>query len=192
MSESRCLHCSKTFEPGLPASVNVGRQPELKEEVLSGKFFLRECPHCGEVNLVKGDFLYLDPGKELLVCLSDSRLNAPEELPGYVCRQVGAVGELIEKIKIADAGLDDIAVEMCKLVTAQELGKDVDLKFYSLDGADGEIIFAYPQDSRMEMVAVGFNVYEDCRGILGRNPSITTSAKGLCRIDKAWISQFFR
>lgn len=192
MSETRCLHCSKSFEPQLPPTVNVGRQPELKEAVLSGEFFLRKCPHCGELNLVKGDFLYLDPGKELLLCMSDSKFNAAGEVPGYVCRQVSSVGELIEKIKIFDAGLDDVAIEMCKLVTTQELGKDVELKFYKLDGADNELVFAYPQDAKMEMVAVGFNVYEDCRGILGRNPAILDSVKGLVKIDRTWLSRFFQ
>ena len=192
MSEKRCLHCSKSFEPQLPPTVNVGSQPELKASVLSGEFFLRKCPHCGDLNLVKGDFLYLDPGKELLVCMSERTLNAAGEVPGYACRQVSSVGELIEKIKIFDAGLDDVAIEMCKLVTAQELKKDVELKFYQLDGADNELVFAYPQDSKMEMVAVGLNVYEDCTAILGRNPSIHQSVSGLARIDKNWISQFFK
>ena len=44
----------------------------------------------------------------------------------------------------------------------------------------------------MELVAVGFNVYEDCAGILRRNPLIRESARGLATVDQAWLSRFFR
>ena len=44
----------------------------------------------------------------------------------------------------------------------------------------------------MELLAVGFNVYEDCAGILARNPQIRDAATGLAEIDQAWLSRFFR
>ena len=60
-----------------------------------------------------------------------------------------------------------------------------------MDGADGNLVFTYPKDGRMEMVAVGFNVYEDCRGIVERNPQIKEAARGLVRIDPDWLRRFF-
>ena len=72
----------------------------------------------------------------------------------------------------------------------QELKKDVPLRFAGTDGADGEMTFTYPQDGQMELVAVGFNVYEDCAGILRRNPSIK-HAGGFPIIDQRWIARFF-
>lgn len=60
-----------------------------------------------------------------------------------------------------------------------------------MDGADGEITFAYPQSGEMEMIAVGFNVYEDCAGIISRNQDLQASAKSEKRIDRVWISQHF-
>ena len=48
-----------------------------------------------------------------------------------------------------------------------EMGKDaLELRFLRLSGSDNEIIFTYPQDGEMKMIAVGFNVYEDCCRIL--------------------------
>ena len=81
---------------------------------------------------------------------------------------------------------------MCKFVTCQELKKDVALKFAGTDGADGEMTFTYPAAGQMELVAVGFNVYEDCAGILQRNPQIRDSVQGLACIDQAWLSRYFR
>ena len=43
----------------------------------------------------------------------------------------------------------------------------------------------------MQLINVGFNVYEDARGILQRNPSVRP-AEGFAQVDKDWIDQFFR
>ena len=101
-----------------------------------------------------------------------------------------SVGELVEKVKIFDAGLDDIVVELCKYVTLRELGRQVPLKFFRLDGADGEMTFTYPLDGEMQMLAVGLNVYEDCSGILQRNPVLREKAAGLVAVDATWLAQF--
>ena len=61
----------------------------------------------------------------------------------------------------------------------------------SLVKENGNLVFTYPKDGRMEMVAVGFNVYEDCRGIVERNPQIKEAARGLVRIDPDWLRRFF-
>ena len=95
-------------------------------------------------------------------------------------------------IGFSQSGLDDRAIEMCKYVTKQEAGKPgMDLKFLRLDGADNELVFTYPAAGQMELLAVGFNVYEDCLGILQRNSAIL-STKGFARIDGAWVNQFMR
>ena len=43
----------------------------------------------------------------------------------------------------------------------------------------------------MKVVSVGFNVYEDARGILGRNPSFRPDP-GFAVVDAAWLGQYFR
>jgi len=81
-------------------------------------------------------------------------------------------------------------MEMCKFVTRGELNKDVDLKFFQIDGPDHEIILAYPENEQMQMVQIGFNVYEDSAAILRRNPDLTEKATGLVRIDRQWLESF--
>jgi len=127
-----------------------------------------------------------------MLVLTDAPVNADGVPDGYTGRLVRTVGDLIEKVKIFDCGLDDIIIEMCKFITRQELGKDVALKFLKSDGADGEMTFTYPENGQMELLAVGFNVYEDCAGILSRNPQIRDAAAGLAEINQAWLSRFFQ
>ena len=185
-----CSSCGLTFEKEIFDLINVSDNPELKEKVISGEVFISECPHCGRKTVISSPLVYLDPKEMLLVVLSDNALSI-DDTQGYTARLVTKAGELIEKVKIFDAGLDDIAIEMCKYVTRQELGKEVSLKFLRMDGADNEIILTYPQNSQMEMLSIGFNVYEDCCGIISRNPSVKDAAKGLVKIDEAWLGLFF-
>ena len=186
-----CRSCGKQHEVEYTGSVNVSANPELKEKVRSGEMFLWTCPECGSANLLNLPFLYHNPGEKLMILLSPSPVRS-EDLPeGYTGRQVRSVGELVEKINIFDSGLDDIVIEMCKYVTCHELGKDVRLKFFKLGGADSEMTFTYPEDGQMQMVEVGFKVYEDCAGIVNRNPEMKKAARGLVAVGPDWLSRFF-
>ena len=183
----RCSACGAAYEVPAWRLVDGAADPGLKEAVKNGSLFVRECPECGKRELLSYPMIYRD--EHLLVCLSDRNLGV-EGLEGVRGRLVPDVGSLIEKVKIFDAGLDDVPLEFCKFVTRQELGKDVDLKFLRVDGADNDIIFTYPEKGEMQMLAVGFNVYEDCCAIVGRNPSITSGLEGLVRVDREWVEQF--
>ena len=185
----RCSRCGRTYQAPVYTYIDAVSNPALKDCVLTGELFVRECPQCGCRELIQTPVVYRDAS--CLLCLSDRPLNV-EGLEGSCARLVGDVGSLIEKAKIFDAGLDDAAMEFCKFVTRSELGKDAALKFVRTEGADNEIIFAYPEDGQMQMLAVGFNVYEDCRGIIGRNPVLQESLHGLARVDAGWVEQFVK
>lgn len=185
-----CSNCGRQHELDVLSAVNIAETPSLKDRVVSGDLFKWTCPQCGTVNLIKYPFLYHDPTESLLIVLTDAQVNADSLPEGYTGRLVRSVGELVEKVKIFDAGLDDIVVELCKYVTLRELGRQVPLKFFRLDGADGEMTFTYPQDGEMQMLAVGLNVYEDCSGILQRNPVLRGKAAGLVAVDATWLAQF--
>lgn len=47
------------------------------------------------------------------------------------------------------------------------------------------------EDGQMHGARTGFHVYEDCRGILQRNPAVHPD-KGFAQIDQEWIARFFR
>ena len=178
----RCPTCGASFDVQRHDLINVKEDPELKASVMGGECFLQECPRCGRRHLVGGPLVYLDPDENLLLMLTDKPLSMADT-GGYTARRVSRAGDLIEKIKIFDAGLDDKAVEMCKYVTKQEMGKDAELRFLRLEGADNDLVFTYPEKGEMMVLGVGFNVYEDCRGSIARNPRVEERAKGLAVID---------
>ena len=190
--KTACTKCGAEYSAEVPQSVNAATSPELKEQVRSGALFTWTCPHCGTANLLTFPFLYHDPAEHLMLVLTQAPLGAEGVPEGYIGRQVRSAGELIEKITIFDAGLDDLVIELCKYVTCQELKKEVPLKFLRTDGADAEMTFAYPEGGEMQLVAVGFNTYEDCAGILARNPQVRASARGLASIDQDWLRRYFQ
>ena len=187
-----CSKCGKAFPSGQLNSVDVARSPSEKESIKDGTFFLHKCSDCGTVSLNNDDpFVYHDSAQKILIVLSQTPISSPG-LEGYTCRLVGSVGELIEKINIFDAGLDDIAIEICKFVTLQEIKKNVPLKFYRADGTDGELTLAYPEKEEMQMLQIGQNIYNDAIGILSRNPEIRRAAEGLVKVDQDWLCRFFK
>ncbi|MEE3375569.1 MAG: CpXC domain-containing protein [Candidatus Cryptobacteroides sp.] len=199
-----CSKCHKQTEIDIRQSINVALDPELKARVKDGSLFLWECPYCGARNLAKYQTLYHDPDSKLMVWLLPGEEQPPQaveeavkELEGYTLRRVKDVGELIEKVNIHDAGLEDTVLEMCKWVTRRELAAKnpasvtAALKFLRMEGADNELVMAFPLDGQMQVVNVGFNVYEDARGILLRNPAVRP-APGFAEVNAAWIDQFFR
>ncbi|MCQ2146359.1 MAG: CpXC domain-containing protein [Bacteroidales bacterium] len=207
-----CSKCSGSHEVSIYNSINVAQDPELKESVKTGAIFIWECPHCGSINLIKYPCLYHDPDTKFMVWLlpegsiSEDKVallsSQLEGLDGYTLRRVTDVGNLIEKVNILDSNLDDRIIEMCKYVTklelAEKLGKnkasmifEAPFKFYKMAGPDNDIFFSYPCDGKMEGVNIGFNVYEDCRGIVSRNQE-TTAVKGFATVDQDWISSIMR
>lgn len=188
-----CRECGATTEIESFPRIDAQANPELKERLRNGDLFLWSCPGCGTRNVESYSLVYTDSAEGVLVCLSPTYLNAEEDVPGFrIARQVESAGALIEKIAIFDAGLDDIAVEICKLVTQREMGKEVNLRFLRQDGPDGSLVMAYPENGEMQMLEIGLNVYQDCLAILSRNPGISASVKGLARIDASWVARFFR
>ncbi len=206
MEPANCSHCGGTHAVETYPSINTALDPDLKARVRDGSLFVWECPLCGTRNLLKYETLYHDPEGRLMVWLLPGDAQPPQavadavkELEGYTLRLVREPGELVEKVGIHAAGLDDTVVEMCKYVTRLEMAdqqkrpeiQDVPLRFFRMDGADGDLLFSFPLDGEMKVVNVGFHVYEDARGILGRNPSVRPEP-GFARVDAAWLGRFFR
>ena len=206
-----CSKCGEKQVIRIYRSINVSEDPQLKEKVRNGSLFLWECPHCGQVNLVKYETLYHDPAARLMVWLlpegdiSETQMKAitmhTKAMGGYTLRRVTDMGSLMEKVLIHDAGLDDVVLEMCKYVTKMEMiskitGKDnqealmkAKFNFYRIEGEADErmITLMFPQDGQMSGVNIGWNVYQDCEGILSRNPHIRPG-EGFVNVDADWLA----
>ena len=206
-----CSKCGEKQVIRIYRSINVSEDPQLKEKVRNGSLFLWECPHCGQVNLAKYETLYHDPAARLMVWLlpegdvSETQMKAitmhTKAMGGYTLRRVTDMGSLMEKVLIHDAGLDDVVLEMCKYVTKMEMiskitGKDnqealmkAKFNFYRIEGEADErmITLMFPQDGKMSGVNIGWNVYQDCEGILSRNPHIRPG-EGFVNVDADWLA----
>lgn len=216
-----CSKCGQTTEITVYKSINTADNPELKEKVKNGSLFLWECPHCGTVNLARYETLYHDPQKKLMLWLvpdgkiSETQMQAitnhTKAMGGYTLRLVRDMGELMEKVLIFDAGLDDAVIELCKWVTKREMtsnaGKETKLEekqnndeisaatfhFYKVEGEDDgrAIIMSYASKGQMVGMKIGWNVYEDCEGIIRRNPSVRP-VEGFVRVDAHWLESVVR
>ena len=206
-----CSKCGQQHNVTVYRSINISENPELKDKVKDGSLFLWECPHCGQVNLAKYETLYHDPAAKLMVWLipsgevSETQMQAitmhTKAMGDYTLRRVNDMGSLMEKVLVTDAGLSDVVLEMCKYVTKLEMvqttiGEDHKeefmssvFHFYKSEGEDENRIltFMYALDDQMHGVNIGWNVYQDCAGILQRNPQIKP-ADGFSRIDADWLS----
>ena len=202
--EAVCTNCGSKHAAAEIQGINVAENPELKARVRDGSLFVWECPCCGQRNLLRFQTLYHDPSRKLMIWLLPDGSRPPEAvaeaikaLHGYTLRRVCDPGALVEKVNIFEAGLDDAVMELCKYVTAMEMAQknpeaaDAQFRFVRIEGADNDIVLAFPMNGSMQAVNIGFNVYEDARAIMARNPGAAPS-DGFATVDREWVNCFFR
>jgi hypothetical protein len=206
-----CATCKKQQEIPIYKSINTATDPGLVAKVMDGSLFLWECPHCHAKSLAKYECLYHNPDQRFMVWLLPLEMSSEAEqasiamhakaLGAYTLRKCTEVGELVEKVHVLEAGLDDVAIELCKFIILQELQQkaasegekaeiiSTPIHFYRKE--EDKLVFAIQLNKQMNELAVGNNVYEDALGIIHRNPSLTP-APGFQRIDAIWLSSVLR
>ena len=188
MTEIKCPRCGRAFEADVPTMLDA----TSRAAVMDGTAFVHECPSCGEKVLACGQFVYKDDELRLLAVLSADNLVS-DGLPGWTCRLVSDIGSLMEKVRIAAAGLDDVAVELCKALALMDMGIEAELKFFRMEGSDGQLTFTYPSpEGKMEMIEAGQSLYANSLAIIGRNSAFRTASSGLSRVDSLFIGGFLK
>jgi hypothetical protein len=80
-----CPNCRAPMRAQLFTLVDVGRQPELKNYLLSGQLNVAVCPNCGTPAMVAAPLIYHDPAKQLFLVHFPQQLNArPEEQERFI------------------------------------------------------------------------------------------------------------
>lgn len=74
-----CPQCNQPFTAQVQSIVDVGAEPELKEQLLRGRLNVARCPRCGSAGAIGTPLLYHDPDKELAFVLMPTELNLPHE-----------------------------------------------------------------------------------------------------------------
>ncbi|MEI7885180.1 MAG: CpXC domain-containing protein [Clostridia bacterium] len=120
-----CPDCGKKGSAVVYELVNVTKNPELRAKIIDFSLFSWLCPHCGAKRNLEQPLLYVDKKLEFAVHFApvyDKYLEEKLELPKGLSqktlgrlRKVSEINNLVEKILIAEAGLDDRMMEFCKL-----------------------------------------------------------------------------
>ena len=152
----RCPKCGGEHEFTIWNRINTELDPDLREKVISGELFRTVCPSCGQtIDVIypclyhqMGDkfMIYYAPGQEAMRQAVEAFREGTEEIgikrgsgpdeEGYTYRVVGSLYDLQEKIAIFEAGLDDRAIEICKVYIGSELQESQktadfdDLRYY--------------------------------------------------------------
>lgn len=185
-----CEECGHEGTATYYHTVNAAESPEAAERVRSGAAFSYTCPQCGASYLLDFSMLYVDPerrftvfwaggeqadedAEELFARFSDVEDAEKEGVmlrlnPSLASRQrvVSTPEDLMEKVAVFEAGLDDRLLELHKEIFAgiltEEEGVQVNgLAFERLDAATGEIVYTVYLDDEVESIAVARAGYDD-------------------------------
>lgn len=184
--EVTCPKCGKVSPFVIWSSINTQLDPEMKEKVRTGEAFLFTCPECGDQNSVDYGFLYHQMEDKIMIHYANSDENFEEMYKfyvdppksndsdidmimdmaqeGYINRIVRSKNEVLEKIAIFDAGLDDRVIEICKLMLYLKVAEQVKSElvyalFYTND--EGEHCIEYKFEDNLATVTVTDEMYKD-------------------------------
>ncbi len=117
----RCPYCNTEQKHDLYPIVDLVENPSLKLGLLTDSLFSVRCNECNNQFAVMHEMLVIDKETSFAILLApDSNLTEvekpSEEIGQYeTLRLVHTSDELKEKILLADAGLDDKTIELCKM-----------------------------------------------------------------------------
>jgi hypothetical protein len=208
-----CPKCQKAGVFTVWDSINTKLDPDMKERVKSLEAFRYHCGHCGTDVQVDYGFLYHDMDHHFMVFYAPTdkdqenadrdmadgqdKFKAMVEKAGYVLRLVRSKADLLEKIAIFEAGLDDRLMELTKAAALAQVGeKDKDFTvteshFGTAD--DGSLRLNLIDGTHGQQAYVDFaNGLGQLYGQFEKNFAADLPAEDavLARIDADWTQQF--
>ncbi len=127
-----CPKCGKESEFTIWRSINTTLDPEMKSAVRDKSAFQFKCPHCGHTANVDYPFLYHQMEDQIMIHYAATDEDVQEIYKfytgetdvdmlkdiikdKYLRRIVRSQNQLLEKLAIFDAQMDDRIVEICKV-----------------------------------------------------------------------------
>lgn len=203
-----CPVCGAVAQHEVIQTVNPHADPEHAAKLLRGELNVATCA-CGKRTQLAADFVYSDPEAQLVLhacpdgeaamqraeAAFASSYGAPGQGQGAqrgVQRIVPSMNALVEKVKMAQAGLHDWAVEMLKVLLLASLAIDDDdrvLLFSHLDRDAGAIrwLLFDPFGESPSSMSSPLASYERLLATAGAGP-----APDQRRIDRAWAIEAVR
>lgn len=128
----KCPKCEAMHPVTVWTTIDAKQDPDLKQDILSRKINIFSCPDCGQMALMPSPLFYKDEDKKLILYFSPATTHQDrqrlfedlkqkssaeiKQMQGYHLRFISEYNELLEKILIFDAGLDDKVVEFLKMM----------------------------------------------------------------------------
>jgi|ERR1043165_1785046 hypothetical protein len=183
----RCPGCGTEQDAKLVQTIDMRENPADKAQLLSGELNMLVCA-CGKRTqlvanvLFKQDdyFCQVVPGRGEAGEKAMAEAAAAFAASGITGRRrlVPSVNALVEKVKILDAGLDDRAVEMVKVLLLASVGKLERVLLF--DKREGDLVtwLMFDEDGNVHVLSSAVAQIEK----LAQRPM----ADAELRVDRAW------
>lgn len=140
-----CPGCGQSNAVQLVRSLNSQTDPALKQALLKGELNVLQCK-CGKRTPMAADLVFHDPLSQFFcqVCVGDESAVARGKKAFVEAgvstgrRIVRSQNALAEKVKLLDAGLEDWAIEMVKVLLLASLEPPMIDELVLFDGVDRE------------------------------------------------------
>ena len=210
--EITCPSCGQKSQFTIWDSINTTLDPEMKSAVRNRSAFAFVCPHCGDRSNVNYGFLYHQMEDRILIhyVTSDEEAKTVEEMysannpitaefpsfrdADYMVRIVFSQNQLLEKLAIIDAGLDDRLVEIYKvflLANAQKEKPDLgDAEILMLTDAGKHYLQFLSDNKSLGYAEMSMDTYRLLEDEFG--DSLLARSKQGPYVDRRWALEFIK
>lgn len=201
----KCPQCHADVQIVRPVIINVQNNPEYKAKILTGELFNEKCPKCGQGLQVVSRISYHDMEKRMMLYFRP--ITSKEELktfdyeairsaiednfkaPNYGIRVVTTVNELMEKIKIAEFGLNDGVIEIAKFVYFDIFSKQFEgigvLNIYYERRDDKDALIFFCDDGNTRSIVIDPQIYASIKRRFSEVVNAIYTSR-VCMVGRDW------
>ena len=203
-----CPNCEENIKVPMNEFVDVVENPEYKEQIIEGEFFLNRCGNCGDHVLVEYPLMYMDPDKKLNVYMAPAheedlldQLNSLDvpgaDLDSESQFRLASNGlNLMEKILIFERGRDDRVLELYKFIIWEDVKEQWD------DLEQGDLLFMFDDEEDYFVIWTSDNgndekltipIDDEIYSELEENyfEALSIPPGKYAEVDQEWISERF-
>ena len=184
-----CPTCGLEAKVTITQSINTREKPDLKARLLAGELNVLACTRCGNTTPLETNLTYYDPDRTLFIVTTPGDEAVGERALAAIGdtgtrRLVPSRNALLEKVKIAEAGLDNRVVEVLKVLLLASRGDDINavLLFEQVDRAASTLHWLLLDDA--QRLASPLAAYDKLAATLKPSEDL--------RIDRAWAVEAAR